>query len=169
MFICKKYKGERAQTDSFNSTQRHVGKDTSKAVPTFQYFADVNGELGDCADATNAHITAVWKTSRQLLPIITNRVMSLRNWASIFSFCMAQCLLYGWEKWSEFNETILPLSFADNDMVLWICSAWLEQLIRTEELHERLGIIRALKKPDGVGFDTLASYREKIKTFGQEA
>ena len=123
MFICKKYKGERSQTDSFNSTQRHVGKDISKAVPTFQYFADVNGELGGCADATNAHITAVWKTSRQLLPIITNRVMSLRNWASIFSFCMAQCLLYGWEKWSEFNETILPLSFADNDMVLWICSA----------------------------------------------
>ena len=46
MFRCKNCKGEGAPTDSLNLTQVHVGEDTFKAVPTFQYYVNVVGELG---------------------------------------------------------------------------------------------------------------------------
>ena len=97
MFRWKKYKGESAPTDSLNSTQVHVGEDTFEAVPTFQYVGDVIGESCGCVDATCARITAAWKSFRQLLPIITNRGISLRNRGNIFSSCIRKSLLYGCE------------------------------------------------------------------------
>ena len=81
MFRCKKCKGENVLTDSLNTAQVHVDEDTFEAVPTFQY-------LGGCADATGTHITAAWKGFRQLLPIISDRGISLRNQGNIFSSCM---------------------------------------------------------------------------------
>ena len=53
-------------------------------------------------------------------------------------------------------------------MVHWICGVRLEQHIRTQELHEKLGIISVTEESDGEGLDTLATSREWIKMFGQE-
>ena len=79
MFRCKKCKGESAPTGSLNFTQVHTVEDTVEAVPTFQYFGDVIGESDDCVDANSACITTAWKSFRQLLPIITNRGISLKK------------------------------------------------------------------------------------------
>ena len=79
MFRRKKCKGESAPPNSLNSTQAHISEGTFEAAPTFQYLGDVIGESGGCKDATSARITATWKGFRQLLPIITNRGISLRN------------------------------------------------------------------------------------------
>ena len=82
-----------------------------------------------------------WKSSRQLLPIITNRGISLKNLGSNFSSCIRKSWLYGWETWPACSEILHRLTSAENGMVRWICSVWLEQCIRTQELHEKLGII----------------------------
>ena len=79
MFRCKKCKGESSSTGSLNSTQVHVGEDKFEIVPTFQCLVDVIGETSGCADAISALITATWEGFRQLLPIITNHGISLRN------------------------------------------------------------------------------------------
>ena len=84
------FKGESAPTGSLNFTQVQVGEDTFEAVLTFQYLGDVIGESGSCVDATTA-----WKSFRQLLPIIINRGISLKNWGNIFSSCIRKSLLYG--------------------------------------------------------------------------
>ena len=96
MFRCKKCKGESAPTGSLNSTQVNVGENTFEAVPTFQYLGgDIIGESGGCKDAPSTHITAAWKGFMQLLPIMTNRGISLRNQGNIFSYCIRKSLLYG--------------------------------------------------------------------------
>ena len=79
MFRCKKCKGDNVPTDSMNFIQVHVGEDTFEAVPTFQYLREVIEESGGCVDATSTRITAAWKGFRQLLSIIANRGISLRN------------------------------------------------------------------------------------------
>ena len=89
------FKGESAPTGSLNFTQVQVGEDTFEAVLTFQYLGDVIGESGSCVDATSARITTAWKSFRQLLPIIINRGISLKNWGNIFSSCIRKSLLYG--------------------------------------------------------------------------
>ena len=88
MFRYKKFKSERASTESVNSTQIHVGKGIFAVVPTFQYLGNVIGELGGCVDATSTGITAAWKGFRQLLSNITNCVILLRNRGNIFSSCI---------------------------------------------------------------------------------
>ena len=100
-----------------NSTQVHVGEDIFKAVLTFQYLGEVIGESSGCVDATVARITAAWKDFRQLLPIINNRGISLRNRGNIFSSCIRNILLYGRETWPGSNKTIRRLTSADNGTV----------------------------------------------------
>ena len=81
----------------------------------------MTGESGGRADATSARITAVWKGFRQLLPIIFNRGISLRDRGNIFSSCIRKSLLFGCKTWPTSSETIHHLTSADNGMVRWIC------------------------------------------------
>ena len=99
------------------------------------------GEYGSCVDATSACITAAWKDFWELLPIATNCGILLRTRGNIFSSCIRKSLLYGCETWPAYSETIRHLTSADNGMVRWICGVQLEQHIRTQHLHEKLGII----------------------------
>ena len=97
--------------------------------------------MSGCVDATSACITAAWKGFRQLLSIITNCGISLRNQGNIFSSCIRKSLLYGCKTWPASSEKIPRLTFTDNGMVHWICVVRLEQRIRMQELHKKLGII----------------------------
>ena len=122
MFRCKKCKDESAPTDSLNSTQIHVGEDTFENVPTFQYLGDyLSGEWGGCVDATSTCIAAAWRRFRQLLPIMTNCGILLRNLGNIFSSCIRKSLLYGCETWPASSKTIHCLISTENSMVHWIC------------------------------------------------
>ena len=114
MFRCKKCKGEGAPPNSLNSTQALINEDIIQALPTFQYLGNVIGESGGCVDATRAHITAAWKGFRQLLKIITNRGILLRNRAQLL---YQKCLLYGCKTWPGSCKTIYHLTSADNVMV----------------------------------------------------
>ena len=142
----QKCKGESAPTDSLNFIQVHVGEDTFKAVLTFQYLGDVIGESVGYVDATSTCIPATWKGFRQLLPIIANCGISLRNRCNIFSSCIRKSLLYGCQTWPTSSETIRHLTSAENGMVHWICGVQLEQRIRTQELNEKLGIVSVTKE-----------------------
>ena len=113
----QKCKGESAPTDSLNFIQVHVGEDTFKAVLTFQYLGDVIGESVGYVDATSTCIPATWKGFRQLLPIIANCGISLRNRCNIFSSCIRKSLLYGCQTWPASSETIRHLTSAENGMV----------------------------------------------------
>ena len=146
MFRCKKCKVESAPTDNLNSTQVHVGEDTFEAVPTIQYLGDMIEESGGCVDATSARITAAWKDFRQLLPIIINRGILLKNRGNLFGSCIRKGLLYGCETWPVYSETLRRLTFADNGLVRWICGVRLEQRIRTQKLHDNLGTKKKITK-----------------------
>ena len=125
----------------YYSIKIHVGEDTFKAVQTFQYLGDVIGESGGCVDATSARISAAWKGFRKLLPINTNRGISLKNRGNIFSSCIRKILPYGCKTWPASSEIICCLTSDDNGMVCWICGVRLEQGITIHELHKKLGII----------------------------
>ena len=109
---------------------RHIRSCANFTIPWWHV-----GESGGCIDATSAHITTAWKSFRQLLPIITNRGISLKNWGNIFSSSISKNLLYGCKTWPASNETIRPLTSADNGMVCWICSDWLGIVSVTEEIR----------------------------------
>ena len=55
------------------------------------------------------------------------------------------CAVSGCETWPASSEKIRRLTSADNGMVRWLCGVRLEQRIRTQELHEKLGIISVIE------------------------
>ena len=164
----QKCKGESAPTGSLNFTQVHTGEDTVEAVPTFQYFGDVIGESDDCVDATSACITTAWKSFRQLLPIITNRGISLKKYGNIFSSCIRKSLLYGCETLSSIQRNNMSFKIFGQwygSLDLWC----LEQRIRTQELYEKLGTISVTEEIRWRMLRYLSHLpRESIIMFGQE-
>ena len=102
------------------------------------------GESSGCVDATSARIITAWKGFRQLLPIIINCGISLRNQGNIFSSYIRKTLLCGCETWSSSRETIRRLTSSNNGMVCWICGVRLEQRIITQELHKDFNIRKEL-------------------------
>ena len=114
----------------------HVDEDTFEAVPTFQYLGDVLENFGMQLAHASLQRGKVLGNYCQSLPIV-----ALRNWGNIFSSCISKSLLYGCETWPASSKTIRCLTSADNGMVHWIYGVRLEQRIRTQELHEKLGII----------------------------
>ena len=168
MFRCKKCKGESTPTGSLNFMQVHTGEDTVEAVPTFQYFGDVIGESDDCVDTTSACITTAWKSFRQLLPIITNRGISLKKYGSIFSSCIRKSLLYGCETLSSIQRNNTSFKIFGQwygSLDLWC----LEQRIRTQELYEKLGIISFTEEIRWRRLRYLSHLPgEWIRMFGQE-
>ena len=164
----QKCKGESAPTGSLNFTQVHTVEDTVEAVPTFQYFGDVIGESDDCVDATSACITTAWKSFRQLLPIITNRGISLKKYGNIFSSCIRKSLLYGCETLSSIQRNNMSFKIFGQwygSLDLWC----LEQRIRTQELYEKLGTISVTEEIRWRMLRYLSHLpRESIIMFGQE-
>ena len=80
----------------------------------------------------------------RLQATITNHYQSwyfAKKSGNIVSSCIKKSLLHGYETWPASSETIRRLTFADNGMVGQICGIRLEQRIKTQELHEKLGII----------------------------
>ena len=164
----QKCKGESAPTGSLNFTQVHTVEDTVEAVPTFQYFGDVIGESDDCVDANSACITTAWKSFRQLLPIITNRGISLKKYGNIFSSCIRKSLLYGCETLSSIQRNNMSFKIFGQwygSLDLWC----LEQRIRTQELYEKLGTISVTEEIRWRMLRYLSHLpRESIIMFGQE-
>ena len=164
----QKCKGENAPTGSLNFTQVHTVEDTVEAVPTFQYIGDVIGESNDCVDATSACITTAWKSFRQLLPIITNRGISLNKYGNIFSSCIRKSLLYGCETLSSIQRNNMSFKIFGQwygSLNLWC----LEQRIRTQELYEKLGTISVTEEIRWRMLRYMSHLpRESIRMFGQE-
>ena len=101
----------------------------------------------------------------------TDRGISPRILGNIFSSYIRNCWLYGCKTWLASSKTIRFLTFADNDMICWVCGVQLEQHIRTQELHKKLVIISVPKnnqKCHDKGLDTYATSTEWIQMFGQE-
>ena len=95
------------------------------------------------------------RSSRQILPIITNRGILLRNLVNISSFCIRKSLLYGYKSWPATSKTIHCLTSVDNGMVRWICDVQLEQHITTQELRKNLGIISVSEE---IGWRSLRNF-----------
>lgn len=87
----------------------YISKKTrSKLLQLFKLFrclGDVIGESSSCVDAINSRLTAALNSFRQLLPITTNRGVSLKNRVTIFRSCIRKVLLYGCKTWPALSES----------------------------------------------------------------
>jgi hypothetical protein len=139
-FTCRKCNGEIIVPVQLNPYPVSTGNDVFESVTKFKYLGDVIGEAGGCDDAITTRITAAWNAFRLLLPILTNRSISLRNRGHVFNTCVRKVLLYGSETWPISCEHTRRLVTADSGMIRWMCHTSLADRIPTSVLLDNLAL-----------------------------
>ena len=80
-----------------------------------------------------------WNKFRQLVPLLTNRDMSLLRRGRLYSSCMQSSMLQGSETWPVRKENEVALQRAEMRMVRWMHNK-VKDRVPSKELRERLGI-----------------------------
>jgi len=109
-------------------------------VDEFCYLGDMLSVDGDAYAAAEARIRIGWNKFRQLVPLLTNKDMSLIMRERLYSRSVQSSMLHGSETWPVRKKNVVALQQAEMSMVRWMCGVKLKDRLPTKELRERLGI-----------------------------
>jgi len=83
----------------------------------FCYLGDMLSVDGDADAAMEARIRIGWNKFRQLVPLLTNRDISLIRRGRLYSSCARSSMLHGSETWPVGKENEVALQQAEMRMV----------------------------------------------------
>ena len=75
---------------------------------------------GDTDAAVEARIRTGWNKSRQLVPLLTNKDVSLIMRGRLYSSCVRSSMLHGSEIWPVRKENEVELQRVETRMVIWM-------------------------------------------------
>jgi len=110
-----------------------------EVVDKFCYLGDMLSVDGDADAAVEARIQIGWDKFRQLLPLLTNRDISLIRRGRLYS-SVRSSILHGSETWPVRKENEVAVQRAEMRMVRWMCGVKVKDRVPSKELKERLGI-----------------------------
>jgi len=77
---------------------------------------------GDADAAVEVTIGIGWNKFRQLVPLLTNRDISLIRRGRLYNSCVQSSMLHGSETWPVRKENEVALQRAEMRMVRWMCN-----------------------------------------------
>jgi len=95
---------------------------------------------GDADAAVEARIQIGWNKFRQLVPLLTNRDISLIRRGRVYSSCVRSSMLHGSETWPVRKENEVALQREEMRVVRWMFNVKIKDRVPSKELRERLGI-----------------------------
>ena len=81
---------------------------------------------GDADAAVEARIRIGWNYFRQLVPVLTNKNVSLIMRERLYSSCVRSSMLHGSETWPVRKENVVALQRAEMRMVSVMCGVKLK-------------------------------------------
>jgi len=93
-----------------------------EVVDKFCYLGDMLSVQGDADEAVEARIQIGWNKFRQLVPLLTNKDISLIRRGRLYSSCVQSSMLHGSETWPVRKENEVALQQAEMRMVRWMCN-----------------------------------------------
>ena len=106
----------------------------------FCYLGGMLSVDGDTDAAVEARIRIGWNKFRQLVPLLTNRDISLIMTGRLYTSCVQSSMLHGSETWPVRKENEMALQQAEMRMVRWMCDVKVKDRVQSKELRERLRI-----------------------------
>jgi len=110
-----------------------------EVVDKFCYLGGMLSVDGDADAAVEARIRTGWNKFRQLVPLLTNRDISIRK-GRLYSSCVRSSMLHGSETWPVRKENEVALQHAEIRMRRWMCNVKVKDRVPSKKLRERLGI-----------------------------
>jgi len=87
-------------------------------VDKFCYLGDMLSVDGDADAAVEARIKIGWNKCRQLVPLLTNKDVSLITRGRLYSSCVRSSMLHGSETWPVRKENLVALQRAEMRKVI---------------------------------------------------
>jgi len=139
LFICR---GCSSPVISTGRTSVDIGVSANlEVVDKFCYLGGMLSVDGDADAAVEARIRIGWNKFRQLIPLLTNRDISLIRRGRLYSSCVRSSMLHGSGTWLYVRkENEVALQRAEMKMVRWMCNVKVKDRVPSKELRERLGI-----------------------------
>jgi len=109
-------------------------------VDKFCYLGDMLSVDGDAGAAVENRIRTRWNKFRQLVPLLTNKDVSLIVTGRLYCSCVRRSMLHGSESWPIRKENEVTLKHAEMRMVRWMCGMKLQGRVPSKGLRERLGL-----------------------------
>ena len=88
-----------------------------------------------------------WNKFRQLVPLLTNRDISLIRRGRLYSSCVRSSMLHGSETWPVRKENEVALQRAVMRMVRWMCNVKVKDRVPGKQLRETLWIDSRVRAP----------------------
>ena len=92
-----------------------------EVVEKFCYLGVVLSVDGDADAAVEARIRIGWNKFRQLVPLLTNRDISLFGRGRLYSSCVRSSMLHRSETWPVKKENEVALQQAEMRIIRWMC------------------------------------------------
>jgi len=90
------------------------------------YLGDMLSVDGDADAAVETRIQMGWNKFRPLIPLLTNKDVSLIMRERLYSSCVRSSMLYGRETWPIRKENEVALQRAEIRIVRWMCGIKLQ-------------------------------------------
>ena len=117
-----------------------LGPVQSWTVDNFCYLDDMLSVDGDADAAVEARIRIGWNKFRRLVPLLTNKDVSLIMRGRLYNSCVRSSMLHGSETWPVRKENVVALQREEMRMVRWMCGIKLNDRFPSKDLRDRLGI-----------------------------
>jgi len=105
-------------------------------VDKFCYSGDMLGVDGDTDASVKNRIRIGWNKSRQLVPLLTNKDLSLKVRGRLYSGCVRSSMLHGSDTWPIRKENEVALQRSEMRMVIWMCGVKLQDRIPSKGLRD---------------------------------
>jgi len=120
-------------------TSVDIGGDANlELVDTFCYLGDMLSVDGDADAAVETRIQIRWNKFRQLVPLLTNKDISLIVRGRLYSSCVRSSMLHESETWTIRKEN--EWHFSGQRWEWWMCGVKLQDRVPSKRLRERLGL-----------------------------
>ena len=144
-FVCK---GCTDQPASMDRTSMDTGDGTSmQLLDKFCYPGNMLRHVDCDADAAvEVRVRKGWNKFRQLVPLITNKDVSLLPIGKLYRSCMRSCMLHGSETWPVKKDNKLALQQAEMRMIRWTCGIKVTERFTCSKLRKtRINEINDIK------------------------
>ena len=122
--------------------REHVMIDEHKleVVESFCYLGDQQCPGGTCEPCTIHRCKVAWSKFRELLPLLTNKSISLTNRGVVYRSCVRNAMLHASECWPLKVSDKQRLQRNERAMLRWICHTKPTERISNTSLCESLNI-----------------------------
>jgi len=103
----------------------------------FCYLGDMLSVDGNADATAETRIRIGWHKFKQLVPLLTNKDISLIVRGRLYSSCVRNSMLHGSETWPVRKENEVALRRTEMRMVRWMCDVKLQDRVASKALRER--------------------------------